>query len=39
MNRHRERYVWETDMGLKEWARIEGIAPGEVRYRVREQCA
>ena len=39
MDRRRERYLWESDRGLREWARIEGVAPGEVRHRVRERCA
>ena len=39
MDRHRERYLWETDRGLREWARIERVAPGDMRYRIREFCA
>jgi|GEM_PF-6569150 len=31
--------VWKPDRGLREWARIEGIVPGEVRYRFRERSA
>ena len=30
--------IWKTDRGIREWARIERIVPGEVRYRFRERC-
>jgi hypothetical protein len=37
---HKARHMYQIDEGLMTWARIEGIAPGDIRYRIREkECA